>query len=190
MAAGITVYEGKLKSQFKAKLLRPAKPGCDDEWSFVVLPKDASAKLPRRGRTTVDGTINGYLFQETLEPDGQRSHWLKVSTTLRKAAGAEVGDTVTLEIAPVKKEPEPKVPADLKQALAVAPEALKVWKATTTIARVDWIHWIVSAKQAKTRAKRIADTCEMLAEGKKRVCCFDPSGFYSKALSAPDVAES
>ena len=51
-----------------------------------------------------------------------------------------------------------------------------------TIARLDWIHWITSAKQLKTRAKRIGDACDMLASGKKRVCCFDQSGYYSKVL--------
>jgi hypothetical protein len=29
------------------------------------------------------------------------------------------------------------------------------------------------------------DAIVMLTKGKKRVCCFDPSGFYSKALAAP-----
>jgi len=58
----------------------------------------------------------------------------------------------------------------------VSPPARATWEATTTIARIDWIHWIESAKQAKTRASRIADAADMLASGKKRVCCFDPSG--------------
>lgn len=57
------------------------------------------------------------------------------------------------------------------------------------LARVDWIHWIVSAKQAKTRAKRISDACSKLAAGERRVCCFDVSGFYSKALKAPMAAD-
>lgn len=176
------------KSQFEAKLLRPQLPG-DGSWAFVVLPKEASEKLPRRGRTTVDGTINGHHFEATLEPDGQLSHWLRIGPELQEAAGAEPGDLVTMEIAPVDKEPEPELPSDLEEALAANPEARSVWDATTTIARVDWIHWIISAKQAKTRAKRIRDACEMLSEGKKRVCCFDQSGFYSKALCAPEAAE-
>jgi hypothetical protein len=54
---------------------------------------------------------------------------------------------------------------------------------------MDWIHWITSAKQAKTRAKRIRDACAMLAAGKSRVCCFDQSGFYSKAFRAPEGAD-
>ncbi|WGL16013.1 YdeI/OmpD-associated family protein [Microbulbifer bruguierae] len=177
-----------INSRFQTELLRPAKPGSDDSWAFLVLPKNISEQLPRRGRTTVEGTINGYHFQSTLEPDGQLSHWLKVSEALQQAAGVSVGDKVTLDINPVAAEPEPEVPGDLQEALAATPEARAVWEATTTIARLDWIHWIVSAKQAKTRAKRVGDTCNMLAEGKRRVCCFDTSGFYSKAFRAPEAA--
>lgn len=178
------------KSRFKTKLLRPAKPGSDTSWAFVSLPKDASDKLPRRGRTTVEGTINGHSFHATLDPDGQLSHWLRVSSELREAAGAEIGDIVTLELMPVKKETEPDIPSDFQKALTAAPEARRVWNDTTTIARLDWIHWITSAKQLKTRVKRIGDACDMLASGKKRVCCFDQSGYYSKALRAPEAADS
>lgn len=186
----IFLFMSKDRSQpgFAATLQRPANPAEDAPWAFVVLPKDASASLPRRGRTTVDGTLNGQPFQVTLEPDGQLSHWLAVSKQLCESAGAAAGDTVTLTIKPVKKEPEPKVPADFLEALQASPAASEVWEATTTIARVDWIHWITSAKQQKTRKKRINDACDMLSSGKKRVCCFDQSGFYSKALSAPKAA--
>lgn len=172
---------------FKAKLLRPAKPGNDDSWAFVVLPKSASDALPRRGRTSVQGTLNGAPFQATLEPDGQLSHWLRVDKHLREAAGADMGETVTLQISPLSPEPEPIPPVDLLQALTASPEAKVHWDATTTIARVDWIHWVESAKQAKTRNTRVANACDMLAKGKKRVCCFDPSGHYSKSLSAPEA---
>lgn len=176
-------------SRFTAKVLRPAMPD-DAAWAFVLLPRPVSEKLPRRGRTTVDASINGHRFQATLEPDGQLSHWLKLDSRLLKTVRAQAGDTVALEIAPVKHEPEPALPADLRQALDDAPTAARAgWDATTTIARVDWIHWIVSARQAKTRTQRVAAACDMLAAGKRRVCCFDPSGFYSKALAAPDAAE-
>ena len=173
------------KSQFDAVLLRPEDFGGKRKWAFVVLPGEASAKLPRRGRTSVDGAINHQQFSMLLEPDGQKSHWLKIDETLLKKAGASYGDVAHFEIEAVTKEPEPEVPSDLMAALTASPEAKAMWDATTVVARVDWIHWIVSAKQEKTRAKRIDDACDMLASGKKRVCCFDPSGFYSKAFSAP-----
>lgn len=172
-------------SRFEAPLLRPAKSGDEEGWAFVVLPRSASEKLPRRGRTSVEGTLNGHPFRATLEPNGQLSHWLKVDRALREAAGVEAGEVVTLEVAAVAEEPEPQLPADLREALAASPQASAVWETTTTIARVDWIHWVESAKQAKTRQGRVEKACDMLASGKARVCCFDPSGFYSKSLSAP-----
>jgi hypothetical protein len=175
--------------RFKAKLFRPAEREKADSWTFLILPKNASAKLPSRGMTAIEGTINGFPFQAVLEPDGHKSHWLKVDRKLREAAGAEAGDAVTLEVAPAGKDTEPEVPPGLKKALAAAaPKARALWSDITPNARRDWIHWITSAKQEETRARRIKNACSMLAVGKRRPCCFDRSGFYSKSLSAPKPA--
>ena len=171
-------------SRFEAKLLRPVESEKGARWAFVILPKVASATLPRRGRTTIEGTINDQGFQSTLEPDGQLRHWLTVDAPLLEAAGVGFGDTVSFEIRPVEQEPEPELPG----ALAASPPARAGWDDTTTLARLDWIHWITSAKQAKTRAQRVQNACEMLGSAKRRVCCFDPSGYYSKAFSAPKAA--
>ena len=188
----------KTSIRFKAKLFRPAmepaRPRADQSekagsWTFLTLPKNASAKLPSRGVTAIEGTINGVPFQAVLEPDGQKSHWLKVERKLREAVGAEAGELVTLEIAPATKDPEPEVPADLKKALAAAASKTRTtWSDITPNARRDWIHWISSAKQEETRARRIKNACSMLAAGKRRVCCFDRSGFYDKSMSAPKAA--
>src|SRR6266478_9730726 len=141
----------KTSIRFKAKLLRsamePARPRADqsekaDSWAFLILPKKASAKLPSRGMTAIEGTINGVPFQAVLEPDGQKSHWLKVERKLREAAGADAGDVVSLEIAPAAEEPEPTVPADLRNALAAAPKERALWSDISPVARRDWIHWI------------------------------------------------
>ena len=175
-------------SEFVTTVLGAAQKDERQLLAFVVLPKEASEKLPRRGRTSISGHINGVAFQATLEPDGQLSHWLALSDTLLGAANASIGSVARFDIQALQQEPEPAVPADLQQALAASTAASAVWHDTTTIARLDWIHWITSAKQAKTRAKRVSDACNMLAEGKRRVCCFDPSGFYSKAFSAPKAA--
>jgi hypothetical protein len=175
--------------RFKAKLLRPAESEKGDSWTFLILPKNVSAKLPSRGMTAIEGTINGFPFQAVLEPDGQKSHWLKVDRALLESAGADAGDVVALEIAPATKEPELEVPADLRKALATAaPKTRELWSDITPNARRDWVHWITSAKQDETRARRIKNACSMLAAGKRRPCCFDRSGFYSKSLSAPKAA--
>jgi len=187
----------KTSIRFKAKLFRPAmEPArsradqrAKTDWTFLILPKNASAKLSSRGMTAIEGTLNGVHFQAVLEPDGKRSHWLKVDRKLSEPAGVDVGDVVTLEIEPAAEEPEPEVPADLRKALAATvPKARALWSDITPNARRDWIHWITSAKQSETRARRIKNACSMLAAGKRRVCCFDRSGFYSKSMSAPKAA--
>lgn len=136
----------------------------------------------------MEGTINDHAFAATLSPDGNGSHWLRVDRKLLEAAGVEAGDSVAVDIQPADKEPEPEVPADLQKALARAPKAKLVWTDITPIARRDWIHWITSARRAETRERRIQNACDMLAKGKRRACCFDRSGMYSKSLAAPEAA--
>lgn len=173
--------------RFKAPLLVPRQAGKPVTWNFLLLPKAASLALPSRGQTTIRGTLNDHPFQATLEPDGKGGHWLKVDRKLLKAAGVEAGDAVTLEVTPVEKEPEPKVPADLRKALADALQAKAVWADITPVARRDWIQWITSGKRAETRSIRIQKACDMLAKGKRRICCFDRSGMYSNGLSCPEA---
>ena len=93
-----------------------------------------------------------------------------------------------MELTPAAEDAEPRVPADLRKALAAAARARETWVDITPAARRDWILWITSAKQAETRARRVHNACDMLSKGKRRVCCFDRSGFYSKGLSAPRAA--
>ncbi len=173
----------------KTKLLRPAQPK-DATWSFIVLPKSVSAKLPTRSVVTVDATLDGLAFQAMLEPDGEGSHWFKVEKIWRDALGATAGGTIDLEIAPVAEEPEPAVPPDLREAIGTRPEALATWRDITPVARRDWIHWITSGKKMETRVKRISVACDKLATGQRRACCFDRSGMYSKgSMGAPRAAE-
>lgn len=83
---------------------------------------------------------------------------------LREAAGAEIGDLLTLELTPGGKEPEPKLPADLRKVPAGAPGA--------------------------SRSLWSGSACDMHAAGKGRVFCFDRSGVCSNSLSAPQAAKS
>ncbi len=171
--------------RFRATLLRPAAARAA-AWTFLTLPKEASAKLPSRGQATVEGTLNGSAFRATLQPDGQGGHWLKVDRKMSMAAAAAAGDVVTLEVTPVAEEPEPSVPVDLRKALAAASKKTRdAWLDITPAARRDFIHWITSGKRAETRVLRIDKACDMLAKGKRRPCCFDRSGMYDKSLSCP-----
>ena len=174
------LQETKSTIRFSAKLFRPEATEKIGSWTLLTLPKNASAKLPSRDMTMVEGTINGFPFRAALEPNGKGSHWLRVNKALQDAAGADVGDTVTVEITRVGEEPESRVPMDLRKALEAAPSAQALWAEITPMARRDWILWISSAKQEETRKRRIENACDMLASGKRRPCCFPGINWRTK----------
>ena len=175
---------------FSAKLHRPAGAGNTEGWTFLRLSQEASDMLPARSMVSVEGTINGFPFQTTLEPDGQGGHWLRVKPQLQESASLSIGEIVTLEIAPVAVEPEPEMPDDLRRALDAAPQkAQETWLATTALARRDWIFWITTGKKAETRMKRIEVAIDKMSKGSRRPCCFDRSGMYDKSLSCPVAAD-
>lgn len=142
-------------------------------WTVLVLPSQASQKLPSRGMVMVEGTINGYHFQTPLEPDGRGSHWLKIDETMQEGAKVAAGDTANLEIESSGQWPEPVLPKDLKDALADVPEVQKLWADITPAARWDWLRWISSTGKSETRAKRIRVAFSKLKAGTRRPCCFN-----------------
>jgi Bacteriocin-protection, YdeI or OmpD-Associated/Domain of unknown function (DUF1905) len=158
--------------RFSAKLIPPESSGKIGSWTLLALPRNARPKLPSRETTMVEGTMNGFPFRAALESNGSGIHWLRVNEALRDAAGADVGDMVTVEITRVGEEPECRVPLDLRKALEAAPSAQASWTDITPMARRDWVLSIISVKQEETRKRRIEITCDKLASGMRRPCCF------------------
>ena len=135
----------------------------------------------------VEGTFDGHAFQTPLEPDGQGSHWFKVSGAMLTAAKAAVGDRVSIAMEPMSLWPEPDVPADLRRALASDPQAGHVWTDITPVARWDWIRWIGSTRNPETRAIRIGKTLSKLRSGKRAACCFNRSQCTDPVMSRNGV---
>ena len=69
-----------------------------------------------------------------------------------------------------KRAPRPtlEAPADLLAALAKAPAARKHFEAFAPSKQRDYVQWVLEAKRAETRAKRVAQSIQWLAEGKSR----------------------
>ncbi|MEP7003613.1 MAG: YdeI/OmpD-associated family protein [Chloroflexota bacterium] len=154
--------------------------------TIVRLPQKASAKLPSRGQVAVHGTVNGHQFQTVLEPDGAFGHWMRIDRKLHRAAALRAGGTATLEVEPVEDWPEPKVPADLKAALAAAPQKIRdLWRAITPMARWEWVRWVNATQNADTRKRRVEVSISKMKSGKRRPCCFNLA-----ACTDPDLSKN
>jgi hypothetical protein len=143
------------------------------DWTILRLPERASAKLPSRGMTLVEGTINGFRSKIVLEPDGKGSHWFRVDSVLRETASIDADGTVTIAVEPSKSWPEPEMPADLNKALASDPQAKALWAKLTTMARWDWLRWIHATNNRETRSRRVEVALSKLKAGERRPCCFN-----------------
>jgi hypothetical protein len=164
--------EAKPTIRLSATLSLPQATEDTGSGALLTLPDDGGAKLPPKDTTIVEGTINGFPFRAALKPNGSGSHLLMITKALRDAAGADIGDTVTVEITRVGEESECRVPVDLRKALEASPSAQAGWTDITSMARRDWVLSIISVKQEETRKRRIEITCDKLASGMRRPCCF------------------
>lgn len=77
-------------------------------------------------------------------------------------------DGVKPERSKPSSKPAPEVPGDLAAALKKDKAAKAAFDAFPPGCRREYIEWIVEAKREETRAKRLAQAVEWMAEGKRR----------------------
>ena len=158
-----------------------------DSWTILRLSETASAKLPSRGQTMVEGTINGFHFKTPLEPDGKWSHWFRLDKAMLKSINATAGDMVTAVIEPIKEWPEPDVPADWMRALEAAPQVHDLWEHITPMARWEWIRWMRATNRQETRTRRIEVGISKLKSGERRPCCWNRNMCTEPSVSKSGV---
>lgn len=92
-----------------------------------------------------------------------------LATLLKRAAALNASGTKPTRAAAKKTPaPLPEMPADFAAALAGVPAARRTWDAFSPSHRREYLDWILGAKRAETRAKRIAQAVEWLVEGKSQ----------------------
>jgi uncharacterized protein YdeI (YjbR/CyaY-like superfamily) len=95
---------------------------------------------------------------------------LPAPETMRALIEAAVAKTAEGPAPRPKKapKPEPATPDDLRAALDAEPKAAAAFDAFPPGCRREYLEWVLEAKRPETRAKRIAQTAEWVAEGKRR----------------------
>jgi hypothetical protein len=153
------------KQSFRAKI---AAIGPSGAWCHMQIPFDVEKLWGSKARVSVRGKMNGFVFRSSIFPDGQGGHTMMVNKAMQAGAKAGLGDAVNMELEPDTAPRVVAVPPDLKKALAKDKAAVTFFDGLTPSAKQMYVDWITGAKQAETRARRIAQTVEMLRAHKKR----------------------
>lgn len=124
--------------------------------------RESNARRPKY--IPVVAIVNGKLARTTLVPAGGGRFRMQINTTLRKAARADTGDLVGVELRLDRESRELPLPADLHSALKAHPRA---WTAFQNLApghRRQVIKYFDSAKSTAARSRRLARMVDFLLE--------------------------
>jgi uncharacterized protein YdeI (YjbR/CyaY-like superfamily) len=122
------------------------------------LGADADRMFPKGAERGMGGRKLRSLGE--LPPDGLIVRAAKVAVALN-AAGERPARVR-------RKKPPPKAPPYLAAALKKNAKARATWARLTPGQQRDYVEWLVEAKQAATRERRLAQALTWLAEGKQR----------------------
>ncbi len=120
------------------------------------------SKLAKPKYVPVVAKVNGCSARVTLMPAGGGRYRIQLNTALRKAARADVGDVVRVELQLDRASREAPVPADLRLALKENLAARQVFDALAAGHRRQFIKWFDSAKGTDTRIRRLGRAMDFL----------------------------
>jgi uncharacterized protein YdeI (YjbR/CyaY-like superfamily) len=131
-------------------------------WSQKLLAprlgKDAARMFPPKGESSMGGRKIRSLAD--MPPDALILRTVKAAVELNEA-----GIRPTREL---KRKPPPKAPPYLAAALKKNAKARATFSKLTPGQQREYVDWLVEAKQAATRERRLAQAIELLAAGKQR----------------------
>ena len=153
------------QKKFKASLDAIGPGGA---WTRMQVPFDVEKAFGSKARVAVSGTLNGFAFRTSILPNGDGTHHMMLNKALM--AGAQVSAGMTVEVTMEKDEAsrEVETPGDLAAALAKNADAMATWTAKTPTFRAEYVLWILEAKAAATRERRIEKIVERVSQGKRR----------------------
>lgn len=135
---------------------------------FVVIPFSVAEVYGKRGQLPVHVTFDGYPYQGSAVPLGDGHHALLLLKQIRKAIDKTIGDTVRVTMRHDTAVRKMEAPADLAEQLVANPKAAAYFDKLAYTHQREFVRWLEGAKRPETRAKRLADTLELLGQGRKR----------------------
>lgn len=133
----------------------------------IPVPDHVLDELGAGRRPRVVADVDGYVISATVGSMGGRA-LLAFSKAHREASGFAGGRDVTVSIRMDEDPEQLEIPADLADALAIAPDAKAFFDGLAASYRKNFVTQITSAKQPATRERRIATTIQKLQAGQQR----------------------
>src|SRR5256885_1015532 len=135
----------------------------------AVVLDDAQVAAVGEGkkRFPVVATVNGTTWRTSVARMGGE-FLVGLNREVRESAGVQAGDQVRVELTLDTEPREVDVPEALAAALAGDADARAAYERLAFTHRKEFARWVEEAKRPETRASRVAQTLEMLHEGRTR----------------------
>ena len=137
------------------------------EGAFVQVPFDVEQAFGSK-RPKVKATIDGVPYRGTLVRMGAECHILGVLKEIRGKIGKDFGDEITVVVELDAEARTVDVPPELAEALGGDAKARAAFDGLAYTHQREYVKLIMEAKKPETRARRVAQTIEMLKQGKKQ----------------------
>ena len=111
-------------------------------------------------------TVGGRSVSTNLVPRGDGRFRVFVNSDLRKAAGADTGDSVDVEIRLDLANRDPEIPPELLAALKAEAWGLATFRGLTINQRREIVRFVLDAKHDDTKIRRVARVMEVLTDMK------------------------
>jgi hypothetical protein len=134
----------------------------------VDVPEEIGRALERESgkkrHIPVVAIVNGKSARVTLVPAGGGRYRLPLNTALRKAARADAGEVVSVELRIDRGSRSLPVPPDLSAGLKRHPKAWRAFRDLAPGHRRHFIQWFDSAKSPAARERRLERAVDALLE--------------------------
>lgn len=131
----------------------------------IVVPADVFTALGGKAAKRVIITIHGHALRLGLLPLEGGGRYLMLNKDICAAVGINLGDELTISIAPDPNPDHVDLPTELAEALAAWPEAETAFNGYSGAHRRAMARLVDEAKQPATRARRAIALVERLGRG-------------------------
>jgi hypothetical protein len=133
--------------------------------AYVYVPFDVEQVFGKK-RVKVYATIDGEPYRGSVVRMGGPEHMLLVLKEIREKLGKGPGDEVQVTLQEDQEPRTVEIPPDLQALLDGEPALAAFFGQLSYTRQRETVNWIRAAKRDETRQARLAQTLELLRQGK------------------------